>query len=382
MSTSNEYIHYLIAVRLARKATDTELLELDHLLNTNDAVKHQWQKAIEGISGEDIDSGFSKIDHLDWKNIDEIHMWGNRRKLTWTVLLAAAVFSGVFISIQVFKYNAIPERSNASYVASTMKVELQLNNGRVFTLSGKSDSHAFDAGTLQDTDKTLTYTVDSSKAEEDVLTAMNTLKVPAGKDYKVRLSDGSEIWLNSQTEVRFPFKFGKGAREISINGEAYLEVAKDPQRPFLVHTDNSTVRVLGTSFNVNAYDSGIVKVSLVEGEVRLQTSVTETNINPGYEAVYQNQKVSLRKFDADVALAWRSGRLYFENATILEVTSILPRWFGVEVEFDTPELMTDTFTGVINRNKPITVFLDKLVKIFNIQYYFDKNGVLHIKGQR
>lgn len=379
MNFSTEYVHYLITVKLAGQATKAELQELDHLIATNDAVKQQWEKAIEGISSEDIETRFSKIDNWSWEQIEEIRPKGKGGKIVWTILLAAAVITGIFISIKVIKDAPVSQPSNASQTARTKNIELQLSNGKVFTLSNNSNSQTFEAGTLQNAGKTLTYAVDSTKRGEDVLTAMNVLKVPVGMDYKIVLSDGSQIWLNSQTEVKFPFKFGKTSRELSINGEAYLEVAKDPARPFLVRIGNSTVKVLGTSFNVNTYDSGVIKIALVEGSVRLQTLSTETKITPGYEAIYKNEKVSLKKFDEDMALAWRSGRLYFENATIQEITDVLPRWFGIEVQFDTPGLMADTFTGVVNRNKPITVFLDKLKKIMGIEYYFDKNGVLHIK---
>ncbi|PWV55543.1 FecR family protein [Chitinophaga sp. S165] len=379
MHPTTEYIHYLIAVKLAGQATDAELQQLDELLKTNDAAKQQWKNAVEGISTEDIENRFNKIDEWNWKDINEIQPKSHRRKIAWSVLLAAAVISAVVVSISIFKAPSPPQKTGISQATTSRNIQLQLSNGQVYTLTGDSTSEQLDVGVLQNSAKTLTYKIDNATGNEAVLTAMNSLRVPVGQDYKIVLSDGSKIWLNSQTEIKFPFKFQKSSREIFINGEAYLEVAKDAARPFLVHAANSTIRVLGTSFNVNTYDSAVTRVALVEGSVRLVTQSAETNITPGYEAVYKNQKVSIAKFDEDIALAWKSGRLYFENATIQEISGVLPRWFGVEVQFDSPALMTETFTGVVNRKMPITVFLDKLTKITGAKYYFDKKGVLHIK---
>jgi len=381
MSASIEHTHYLIAARLAGNASDAELRELDSLINTNDAVKKQWHSAINGIAAEDIDTHFSRIDNWTWKDMTE--MQPKRRAggkiLAWGGILAAAAITGIVIAIQIFKADVNPNPSPNTAIANNKTVELQLGNGRVFALSGNTNTHTYGAGTLQNSGATLTYTVDKTKGGEEVLTAINSLKVPIGMDYKIVLSDGSTVWLNSQTVIKFPFKFGATSREISVNGEAFLEVTKDPARPFFVRTSRGAVQVLGTSFNVNTYDSGVVKVALVEGAVRFKTKSSETTIKPGWEAVYRNEAVGLKPFDQDVTLAWRTGRLYFENATIQEITNVLPRWFGVEVQFDNPSVKTDTFTGVVNRNKPITIFLDKLKKIMGIDYYFDKKGILHIK---
>lgn len=381
MNPGTEHIHYLVAAKLAGIATEAEMQELDHLIKTDDAAKQQWEEAIQGISSKDIENHFSKINDWTWKDIDQIRPKPRGgRVVIWSILAAAAVIAGIFISIRIFQGEIANDAPNFPQTATNTNktIQLQLSTGQVFTLSDKTGTQTFDAGVLQNAGKTLTYSVDSTGRDEDVLAAMNSLIVPIGMDYKVVLSDGTTIWLNSQTELKFPFKFAKGSREIFINGEAFLEVEKDPSRPFLVNTSNGTVQVLGTSFNLNTYDPGVVRVALVEGAVNLKTASAQTGIKPGFEAVYKDYKVAVQKFDADVTLAWRAGKYYFENATIQEIMNVLPRWFGIEVKFDTPATMTETFTGVVNRNKPITIFLDKLKK-FGVQYHFDKEGVLHIK---
>lgn len=207
---------------------------------------------------------------------------------------------------------------------------------------------------------------------------MNRLRVPVGKDYRVTLSDGTEIWLNSATTLQFPFKFSGKTREISIQGEAYLEIAEQAGQPFLVHTQHGTLQVLGTSFNINDYDSGIVKVSLVEGALRFKTKTKNVAITPGQQAVYAvNKNIRLQPFEEEEVLAWRSGKYYFIEATLQEIVTVLPRWYGISVVIDNPRLGGERFAGQMDRNKPLTTFLDNLSTTMKLSYYFDKE-VLHL----
>src|SRR5690606_32808342 len=107
---------------------------------------------------------------------------------------------------------------------------------------------------------------------------VNTLTVPAGLDYKVHLPDGSEIWMNSTSQLQFPSEFSAATREISIKGEAYLNVAPNKEKPFIVHLPKSTVRVLGTEFNVNTYGLNTETVALVKGSVQLNTPGSENKL--------------------------------------------------------------------------------------------------------
>lgn len=199
-----------------------------------------------------------------------------------------------------------------------------------------------------------------------------------GLDYMIKLPDGTEVYLNSATVLSFPTAFTGSKREISINGEAFLSVARDARHPFIVHLPHGSVEVLGTEFNMNSYDSGVVKVALVGGVVNMKAGGHALALKPGLEGVYRKGELYTQPFDKQSTLGWRRGIYYFDNATLEQIISILPRWFGVQVKLDNTDKAGERFTKRIYRNAPITEFLDNLKATMAIQYYI-QDEVVHIK---
>jgi ferric-dicitrate binding protein FerR (iron transport regulator) len=197
-------------------------------------------------------------------------------------------------------------------------------------------------------------------------------------DYNIHLSDGSVVYLNSATILSFPMKFTGNTREITINGEAYLEVAKDATHPFIVNLPHGSVQVLGTEFNVNSYDSGVVKVALVQGSVNMQMDNHTLHLTPGKEGVYKNNNLAVKPFDEQTTLGWRQGIYYFDNATLRQIVEVLPRWFGMQVQMDNEAKASEHFTGRVYRNQPITDFLDNLKSTTTVDYFI-RDSVVHFR---
>jgi Fe2+-dicitrate sensor, membrane component len=257
-------------------------------------------------------------------------------------------------------------------------VALQLANGQRLNLSAATDKIVLADARLQNAGKALSYTL---KEEENntALTAMNSLQVPIGKDYRITLSDGTVVGMNAATTLQFPFKFSGSTREICIQGEAYLEVAKDARRPFVVHTQHGTVQVLGTAFNINDYDPAAMKLSLVNGAVCFKTKDKDVALKPGQQVVYDDQQhIRLQAFDEQEVLSWRQGKYYFYDASLQEILEVLPRWYGVQVMIDRPGLGEERFTGMMDRNKPLEAFLQALATTMKINYYVHKD-ILHLQ---
>ncbi|MVT07345.1 FecR family protein [Chitinophaga tropicalis] len=177
--------------------------------------------------------------------------------------------------------------------------------------------------------------------------------------------------MNSATTLKFPFKFAGNLREITIEGEAYLQVAKDPNRPFILHTPKGAVQVLGTSFNVNTYDSGMVKVSLVEGAVAFNS----VKLNPGQAAISTTETTVTTLNEND--LLWIKGRYKLDNTPLSEITKILPRWYGIQVVIDNSKIADKKFTGTILKSEPVEEFLDAIKITTGAEYYY-KDKILHI----
>jgi len=168
---------------------------------------------------------------------------------------------------------------------------------------------------------------------------MLQLTTPRGGQYQAVLPDGTKIWLNAASSIRFPSKFDGNERGVEITGEAYLEVAKNTRQPFIVHTSKTVIEVLGTSFNVNAYsDEEAVKTTLIEGSVKVKTTEKEAILKPGQQAAvdHDSHLISLiNGSDIDQALAWkRRFRFTLIGQIFRLLLRQLARWYDVEVVYE------------------------------------------------
>ena len=184
---------------------------------------------------------------------------------------------------------------------------------------------------------------------------LNTITSPRGGQYQVRLSDGSKIWLNAGSTLRFPAQFNGSERKVELTGEAYFEVAKNTAMPFKVATaGKQEVEVLGTCFNVNAYaDEPVVKTTLLEGKVKVVAHASQRPqiLNPGEESQLDGDgKISISKnADAEQTVAWKNGHFSFNNADLKMILRQLSRWYDVDVQFEGP-VSERQFTGEIQRD--------------------------------
>ncbi|SKB46949.1 FecR family protein [Dyadobacter psychrophilus] len=198
-------------------------------------------------------------------------------------------------------------------------------------------------------DGVLVYNATPGNANAKV--SMNTLTTPKGGQYEMLLPDGSKVWLNASSSIRFPSVFPASERKVEITGEAYFEVARDKSRPFSVKFNKSEVQVLGTSFNIMAYpEEGPSKTTLVEGSVFIKNVNQNTKLKPGQQAaVLPTGKIKTQYIALDEAIAWKNGMFYFKDAGIEEVMRQLSRWYDVEVSYS-GKIPVRQFTGRVSRN--------------------------------
>lgn len=206
---------------------------------------------------------------------------------------------------------------------------------------------------------------------EDVLT-YNTIRVPRGGEYKLFLSDSTEVFLNSGSEIRFPVKFGKSGRDVFLRGEAFFIVKKDASRPFVVNADDKiSVEVLGTQFNLQAYpDKKMVEATLNEGLVRVYDKKQSVKIKPDQQVVYhcEDSKLIVREVDASLYSAWKDGRLVLLNNTLEDIMACLGRWYNVDVFWVNPELKEYHFSGELARYEDFMEILDMLEKATRVHF--------------
>jgi ferric-dicitrate binding protein FerR (iron transport regulator) len=180
--------------------------------------------------------------------------------------------------------------------------------------------------------------------------AMQQITSPPGIRSQVVLPDGSKVWLNSESTIQFPVPFHKESRNIALQGEAFFDVAKNPDQPFIVESGKVKVKVLGTRFNVKAYgNEANTEVILEEGKIALtlpENNKQEIPLKPGDRLVYEktSNKASLSNENIQKYIAWHTGKLVFNDTPITEVAQMLSRWYGIEVIVTDPEIMNYRFT--------------------------------------
>ncbi len=204
------------------------------------------------------------------------------------------------------------------------------------------------------------------------------IKVPFGQMSQVTLSDGTKIYLNSGTTLRYPEQFALDNRSVSINGEAYFEVAKMVNKPFIVNSSDLKIQVLGTSFNISAYqDDQETLVTLVEGKVNAQSLDGENIINlvPGQLATKNknNSSIAIRDVNTKFYKDWIEGRLFFDDEPLEQIANKLDRWFNVKISFDDERLKSHRFTGTILKNKPVDQIMQALQMLAPIRFKHEIN---------
>lgn len=206
----------------------------------------------------------------------------------------------------------------------------------------------------------------------------NELIVPVGERVALWLPDGTRVWLNSESSLRYPVYFGKGNREVEIRGNAYFEVVKDSLHPFIVKTREITTEVLGTSFEVNVYgDGNVVSTTLVKGSVRVKAGTRSAIIKPNQQFVYNTKSgsVEVLKVDAANKVRWTRGILVIDNERFDDVIWKLERWYGVTIVNETGIQFNQFFSGEFDR-EDIQTAIRTICTNLNISFSIDKDRVI------
>jgi len=238
---------------------------------------------------------------------------------------------------------------------------LTLSNGQQIILdSAVNGQLALQGGaTIINKNGEVVYDVKKADAGEVLYNTMSTAK---GRQYQLILSDGTKVWLNSASSIRYPAAFAGNVRTVAITGEAYFEVAKDKAKPFVVTVNNMEVKVLGTHFNINAYaDEEAIKTTLLEGSVQVSNAADVAMLVPGQQSrLYKTGAIqTISNTDVEEAVAWKNGVFIFNNADIQAVMRQVGRWFDLEVAYE-GAIPKDSFGGKLPMDAKVTEVLAAL----------------------
>ena len=364
----------LFAKKLADGLDEEEARRLEQWLAESPRHAAEWerlrQEVAPGGRSVELQREGARLVERRWREFRQRVMGGRQRLWIQAIRYAAIVLVPLAAAAYLWTmfHPAEPAtEAETPIVPGTFRAQLTLDDGRTVAL----DSTAFRSigqlpeATVKVADRVLTYTRSDHAAPAEV--KYNTLEIPRGGEYALQLADGSRVWLNAETRLRYPVAFAGTERRVELTGEAYFEVSKDATRPFIVRANGVDVRVLGTSFNVAAYGAEVV-TTLVEGRVAVEAGSERVMLEPDRQAVWDGERMEVRQVDASNYGLWRKGIFYFEDRRLEEILDALARWYGVEVFYVNPETKDMRFTVEIKRYENIDAILRRIAQTERVHF--------------
>lgn len=311
------------------------------------------------------DSNF-KNDEIDieskWENFDNklVDSRSFSRFSSKSITAVAASVTLIILSILFFlnlQQNNSPLISESVVQPGKSKATLILDGGESYDLSQNKNLNFF-SGVTQISNKGSKISYSRDKINEKASLSKeiyHILEVPRGGEYFIKLSDGTKIWINSDSKLKYPVEFVGQSRNIELIGEAYFEVAHNPEKPFIVTSGTQRVKVLGTSFNISSYtQDNYIMTTLVEGRVKVENSLEEqhnTYLQPNQQSLL-NKKTGLvqsKEVEVDEYIAWQSGWFRFNDKPMSQIMVTLARWYDLEVQFESENISNKHFSGGFKR---------------------------------
>ena len=294
--------------------------------------------------------------------------------------IAAVIVVVIFIGVNLFnkEQKELPQEQGTITLTKVQCPTLKLDNGTVILLDSLKNNFK-EAGILvgKTGESTLSYSVEDLST--DVSLAYNVIEVPKGAEFDLILSDGTRVWLNANSKLRYPVAFGSGKREVELEGEGYFKVTKD-ERPFRVVAKNQTIEVLGTEFNVDAYtEEKNVYTTLVRGKVQISTQNQAVFLEPGMQAVFDGTQVLTRSVNVSEVVSWRNGMFVLEDHTLEEIMAKLARWYDFTVFYQNASLKELSFKGKIPRYVSFESILNILEKTNEVKFHVNNQTVVVYK---
>lgn len=347
-------------------------------------VERWYLKESDKPDSEEVINDLSRQQKEIWQGTLKKAGLPSERNNVWLyvkIASAAAILLFIGFSIYFFRLKENPAVQTMVEVTDPLpggkKAILTLSDGSRIILDDISNGTLAMQGNTtirKSADGQVIYNATGVESEE----AYNMISTPRGGEYQVILPDGSKVWLNSESSIYFPTTFEGAERNVTLTGEAYFEIAKDPAKPFNVSANEVKVSVLGTHFNLMAYgDEASVKATLLEGSIKVSSGTSSALIKPGEQADINTGDLSVSQANIEEAIAWKNGYFYFKNTDLRSFMRQLSRWYDVEVEYrgNVPETV---FSGKMYRNVKASKLLD-ILSYFKVNFLVERP--LHPSGK-
>ncbi|OUN67107.1 MULTISPECIES: FecR family protein [Butyricimonas] len=337
----------------------------------NPSHQEYFRKLLKIRSGVMAYSVKNRIDReKTWKKIRPVRKISRTRQV---LKYAAIMLLPLCVGLLLFTWEQ--EKGQVVYVEPTVKpggklAVLTLSTGEQVELAGRVAAMSEQGAEISNsTDNELIYKQvgDVAPVEE----VYNTISIPRGGEYKLVLADGTTVWLNSDSDIRFPVTFSGDKRQVELRGEAYFEVAKNVEKPFIVKINDYDIRVTGTQFNVRNYPGERVTTTLVEGSVQLERGKDVQKMYPGQQALLVDGQLVMKEVDVTDVIGWREGTFSFKEVRLEDIINELARWYDFDVYYQNVEVKNYHFTAWFRRNVSIEEVIEVLEKTKKIKMKLD-----------
>lgn len=370
---------------------------------SGEETRHLWETLREGEGQEQWEEALLSLlrdkqlhGHADPARMEQIYASirpadtpvAPMRRHRWLIPAAAAVALTVIITAAVFWLSRHQQQPLAKHTPApahevmpgSNKATLTLADGSTITLDSAGNGALAQQGNVQvvqvDSGQ-LAYKASGSHAAG--VLQYNTLAIPRGGQFRVTLPDGTKVWINAASTLRYPTAFNGADRTVQLTGEAYFEVAPMPNKPFHVKLHNMDIQVLGTHFNVMAYtEEAAIRTTLLEGAVKIDAAGAQTPLRPGQQLRLDaaGQLAVINNVDVDEIVAWKNGYFQFNHEKLPGVMRQIARWYDVEVAYE-GHVPDREFGGKISRNSSIEEVL-KILELSKIHVRLEKKRIIVI----
>jgi transmembrane sensor len=378
MGTEEQYKKYILEVMdryIKGEATETDKLELDEWYTKFPP----YQGYADGMSASEKLQAKDKMLHNINKQIyQEAIPTKQKHKNILSIVSLAAAIAVIILTTGLLYYLQRDQHHTPQKIAQLIepggnKAFLTLADGSRISLNDANNGKiAKEAGvTISKTsDGKLIYTTHSITGNEvNTVNNHNTIETPSGGQYQIQLPDGTSVWLNAASSLKYPVSFSaKTERHVYLTGEAYFEVAKDKARPFVVTATSTSgdqkqqfVEVLGTHFDINAYnDDNTIKTTLLEGSILIKLPSETIKLKPGEQSINTGNDLKVAHVNTEYAVAWKDGYFRFNDKTLEMAMKEICRWYNVNVTFKNASLKDEPLAGTISKYSSIAQVLKKM----------------------
>ncbi|MBB6274260.1 ferric-dicitrate binding protein FerR (iron transport regulator) [Pedobacter cryoconitis] len=356
-------------------------------------VESWYLKETANIQDENQESDYTGAEQEIWAGIlaENNKKVPAKKRTYWYAAAAILIIStGLYFgtsSIHTGRQNQPADFTKTDIRPGGNKALLTLADGTKIVLDDASNGEiAQQAGCLITKTSTgqLVYTVQPASAGADLKaqTALNSIETPRGGQYQVNLPDGTKVWLNAASSLSFPARFSGTQRQVTLKGEAYFEVAKNKNMPFIVNSSKQKIEVLGTHFNISAYaDESHAKTTLAEGSVKVSLtahSQEQQILKPGQQAITSNH-IQVVPVDIEEALAWKDGLFMFNDEGLENIMKKVERWYDVKVDFQENDLREKHFSGTVSRFGKVSQILKTLELTGSVHFKIEGRKIIVVK---